>query len=210
VRLFAAKHPQEVAGMVLVDAAHEEQFTPAPIQEAMQKMSKMMPLMMGGISALVRSGLAALNPKMFPDLSGALRLLPPQQAEAYTARIVSEPQHIRTSSAELKLLETSYARMRLEKLKDLGDIPLVVLRHGKPQPMMASPEVTALLEETFQTLQEEMAAYSTQGRLVVAEGSGHAIHLEQPELVVDAIREVVMAARERLAAGVASPDGGKG
>jgi pimeloyl-ACP methyl ester carboxylesterase len=39
-----------------------------------------------------------------------------------------------------------------------------------------------------------MAALSSRGKLVVAKQSGHAIHLDQPALVVAAIREVVAAA----------------
>jgi pimeloyl-ACP methyl ester carboxylesterase len=36
---------------------------------------------------------------------------------------------------------------------------------------------------------------SAQGKLMVAEGSGHYLLLERPQLVIDAIAEVVMAAR---------------
>jgi pimeloyl-ACP methyl ester carboxylesterase len=85
--------------------------------------------------------------------------------------------------------------MRAANITSLGDIPLIVLRHGQEQPMMASPEVTAALEETFERLQQEMAALSNRGKLVVAAQSGHAIHLDQPALVVEAVREVVTAAR---------------
>jgi hypothetical protein len=88
--------------------------------------------------------------------------------------------------------------MRAANITTLGDIPLIVLRHGAEQPMMASPEVVQALEDTFERLQVEMAALSSNGKLVVAERSGHAIHLDQPELVVAAIREVVTAAQKRL------------
>ena len=40
-------------------------------------------------------------------------------------------------------------------------------------------------------LQTELAQRSPQGQLVVAERSGHNIHHDQPELVVDAIRQIV-------------------
>jgi hypothetical protein len=41
-----------------------------------------------------------------------------------------------------------------------------------------------------------MAASSTRGRLVIAEESTHTIQLDQPKLVIGAIREVVEAWQE--------------
>jgi pimeloyl-ACP methyl ester carboxylesterase len=63
----------------------------------------------------------------------------------------------------------------------LGDLPLVVLTHGEPLG-------TAEDEAAWQAAQ---AKYSTRSRLVVAEQSGHGIPLDQPKLVVAAVREVV-------------------
>lgn len=50
-------------------------------------------------------------------------------------------------------------------------------------------------EQLWQELQAELAGLSSRGRLVVAQGSGHYIQLERPQLVVDAISEVVAAGR---------------
>jgi len=61
--------------------------------------------------------------------------------------------------------------------------------------MMTTPEVAQLLEETFAQLQHDMAALSPTGKVVVAEQSGHAIHLEQPELIVEAIKQVLAKVR---------------
>lgn len=52
-------------------------------------------------------------------------------------------------------------------------------------------ELTGIVEETNRRLQRAVAAQSTQGRSVIAEQSGHNIPFEQPELVLQAIREVV-------------------
>ena len=50
-------------------------------------------------------------------------------------------------------------------------------------------------EQLWQDLQGELVGLSSRGRLVVAHDSGHYIQLERPQLVVDAIAEVVAAAR---------------
>ena len=45
--------------------------------------------------------------------------------------------------------------------------------------------------------QRRQAALSTNGQLIVAAGSGHAIHWEQPALVIDAVRQVIADVRNR-------------
>jgi pimeloyl-ACP methyl ester carboxylesterase len=42
-----------------------------------------------------------------------------------------------------------------------------------------------------------MSHYSTQGRQIIVPGAGHHIQLEQPDVVVDAIREVLVAAHKK-------------
>jgi hypothetical protein len=49
--------------------------------------------------------------------------------------------------------------------------------------------------ERWQGLQTELAALSSEGELVLAETSGHYIQLDQPELVIDAIQQVLEAVR---------------
>ncbi|MGC1782949.1 MAG: alpha/beta hydrolase [Acidobacteriaceae bacterium] len=76
-------------------------------------------------------------------------------------------------------------QQRLERRHPLGDLPVVVLIRG---------------ENTDQNHREQgvqLAALSTVGKLVVAENSGHEIHLYRPALVVRAIHEVVAAVRNR-------------
>lgn len=187
-RLYAHRYPAEVAGLVLVDATHEDQFAPEPIQRALQQMAWMMPLMLGAFGLVVRSGLAALFPALVPDLGGALTRLGDADRRTYRAVIASRPAHLAASAAELRRLEQANAEMRAAGLQTLGDLPLVVIRHGREQPQMGGPELTRLLEDTFQRLQAELAGLSSRGQLQVAADSGHLIHLEQPQIVVDAVR----------------------
>jgi pimeloyl-ACP methyl ester carboxylesterase len=79
---------------------------------------------------------------------------------------------------------------------ELGDLPLIVLRHGKLEPQMP-PEVTELMHETNIRLQAAVAQQSSRGRLVVAEQSGHAIQFDQPALVLQSILEVMEQTRQK-------------
>jgi pimeloyl-ACP methyl ester carboxylesterase len=84
-----------------------------------------------------------------------------------------------------------------------ADIPLVVLSHGRTIPEAfpgANDDVVARLEAAWSELQRELVSRSPQGRLVVARRSGHYVQTDEPELVIEAIREVVVTAR-RTAAG---------
>lgn len=81
----------------------------------------------------------------------------------------------------------------------LRDIPLVVLAAGQPpqEPppsfpgSFPGPEIAALGRRLTSAIAEE----SAQGELVVAEESGHYVHADQPELVVETVRRVVAAVR---------------
>jgi hypothetical protein len=181
--------------MVLVDSSHENQFAPEPIKKAMQGMTRLMPLMYGYMQTLVSTGAAALKPSLLPGVPEELALLPLAQAEIYLSLAVSDPKVAAAASGELQALSESQAQMHAAQITSLGDIPLIVLRHGKTQPVMTTPEVAQLLEETFVQLQNEMAALSTRGKVVVADQSGHLIQLEQPDLVIEAVREVVAEVR---------------
>lgn len=79
------------------------------------------------------------------------------------------------------------------------DAPLIVLirDHVPPeeQPPEWSQEQETRLLTTWREVQTDLATRSPHGRLVVAEGSGHNIQRYRPDLIVEAIREVVTAVR---------------
>jgi len=83
---------------------------------------------------------------------------------------------------EGKAIEQSKAQVRAAGA--FPPIPLVVLSAGGdwPQPN---------LRQAWLELQEELAHLSPHGSHLNAEQSGHYVYLDQPELVVDAIRTVV-------------------
>jgi pimeloyl-ACP methyl ester carboxylesterase len=74
---------------------------------------------------------------------------------------------------------------RLGTLHSLGDLPLIVMRRGL--------RTNAVLNQR----EADLAELSSAGRLIIATNSDHDIHLYQPDLVAEAIRDVVTAARRR-------------
>ena len=95
----------------------------------------------------------------------------------------------------------------LASLKEVGqvpwraNIPLVVLSHGR-KIAVDSPGITQeqaeRVEDIWLQLQRELASRSSEGRLIVAQRSGHFVQSDEPQLVIDAIREVVLASRRSL------------
>jgi pimeloyl-ACP methyl ester carboxylesterase len=193
VRHFAYTYPGEVAGMVLVDAAHEEQFQrlPGSNNPLAGALFKLLP-------ALVRSGIPALLPGLVPVPAQ----MPEEAARIYRALAVSQARFARTAAAEYAGLAETHAQVRAARWAGLPDIPLVVISHGRFDGLAArlglvSAAKQTRAEQVWLQLQNELAALSPQGRLEIARQSGHNVEFEQPGLVSAAIQEVLAAARRR-------------
>jgi pimeloyl-ACP methyl ester carboxylesterase len=97
--------------------------------------------------------------------------------------------------------EASFAQLRrAAAARPLRPLPLVVLSRGvapdaAQAPPGLPPETLVAMERLWQDLQAALAALVPGARRVVAHESGHSVHLDQPELVVAAVREVVEAVR---------------
>jgi hypothetical protein len=79
----------------------------------------------------------------------------------------------------------------------LGDKPLIVLTAGPLQleGMGLSQEQMDQMDEAHTRSQAALMQSSQNSEQIIAEDSGHYIQMEQPDLVIDAIRQVVDAAR---------------
>lgn len=75
------------------------------------------------------------------------------------------------------------------KVRSAGDIPTEIIQHGVRY-LGEIPEYGADLERVWTEGQEKWSAVSDRSRLSTAEGSGHYIHVDQPEIAVEAIRRV--------------------
>jgi pimeloyl-ACP methyl ester carboxylesterase len=200
VRLYQSTYPKDVAGIVLVEAGADN------------------PWRMLGDGRLVRaSELATGRPIPDVKMSGPLRAsdIPPQavaQMRAAGAKLVAvaneaprnklpdSAQQMRTwAFTTLKHWATSDNPFEPEELvglmKDraaraypLGDLPLIVITRGIGEDTGPDSKTYA---EDHRRDHETIAKMSRLGKVIVAEKSGHHVQLEQPELVVQAIRQVI-------------------
>ena len=80
----------------------------------------------------------------------------------------------------------------MQKEHPLGDMPLMVLSRG---PSEKDKSKQAAYDEHRKN-QAALVTLSTAGKQVIAERSGHLIPIDEPALVVTAIRDVIVAGRK--------------
>jgi pimeloyl-ACP methyl ester carboxylesterase len=194
-RFYTHEHPTQVAGMVLVDSGHEELDQRLP--EALVRADKQANLILRIPQVLSAIGLLARDPG---GLSS--RLLPPKAPgteETYNAIMAMSPRYFSTLIEEHAAVEESYAAVRDLPDRRLGDLPLVVISAGRfaaPEALNLTAEQRALVTDVSAELQADLATLSSNSRQVIAEDAEHYVHLDRPELVIDAIREVLEAAQQ--------------
>src|SRR5262249_13800903 len=71
------------------------------------------------------------------------------------------------------------------------DKPLVVIEHGQIPPSAASDPMAKQSEVVFHFLQKDLAGRSKYGQLREAKKSGHYIQRDEPELVIQSIKDVI-------------------
>jgi len=187
VRMYAHNYPGEVIGMVLVDSLHEERSIRNPkLGEAVQGMTGQFQF----LSFLSSSGMMALVPQTIQNPGY------PEDAYAQYQAIVATTNGFETFLAEINAAEESSTEARVLHMTDFGDMPLIVLSagHGDSIPSFTESE-NQQLWENLQIEQTELTALSSEGKHIIAEQSGHYIQLDQPDLVIDAILEIVGALR---------------
>jgi pimeloyl-ACP methyl ester carboxylesterase len=183
VRSFARQYPSEVAGMVLVDSAHEEQTSRLPF---LRNSAEELVAQFRTLSFMSTSGLMALSPASIPN-----RGFPEGAYRQYQA-VLATTDYFKGAIEETK---TFYSATPQPKLISLGDLPLVILRHGIPDTAVDKDTQQVRFEQEWARMQDELAGLSSNSKQITAGQSGHYIHLDQPEIVIDSILELIRATR---------------
>lgn len=189
-RLYAAQYPDEVKGLVFVDPRPEEWDTRFPeIRQAGESQIGTIRF----IATLSRLGILRLLLPLtgpppfinkFPPETQATMLAVGLQARSYDA-ILDLANGVTNSDTQVRAAPLPQP------------MPIVVLTHGKADtdlyaglPAQRWTEAEAI----WQRLQADLAT-RLGGALIVADKSGHAIALEQPEAVIQAVGQVIQQTR---------------
>lgn len=185
VRMFASQHPDKVAGVVLLDAAHPDQWIST---SASQSQFKRYSRMYAVTPLLARIGVPRLMGFFQPD-SG----LPAPQNGAVKASFAASKDWDAQSA---EFLASPATNDQVRRLNTLNDIPLFVLSatdHGYPSD----------LEHISQELQNDLALLSTNSVHQTVIGANHTSFWLDPEtskISVAAILYIVDTASANLTA----------
>jgi pimeloyl-ACP methyl ester carboxylesterase len=192
VRLHAAAHPHETAGLVLVDSGHEDQFDRIPeIRDLFRRQADSL----RSDARLAPFGLLRARQAWHEGSLALYRLSSLDESPAVRFGIRLRPPALREAHREMTSNDALGHELR--RTRASLDVPLVVLTHGSDPLPGVPPLRMAAIESTWRELQRDLLTLSPQGVQRIAETSGHYIQNQQPELVVGAIRGVVEKAARR-------------
>lgn len=183
-RIYANKFPDEIAGVILVDAGHEDQhklpLSPIATSKLIQKIA-----LLAAYTGLIRFCMR------FQKNNSPL----PQDIEQIRRSHVCTIKTIRTGINVLKAEPESLAQLKKHGGM-LGNKPLTVITAGKRISMadaggLYTDEQLSSMFNIWQDLQKDLVTKSSRGKQMIARNSGHMIPHEQPEIIIDAVREMV-------------------
>ncbi len=197
IRQFANLHRDQTAGLVLVDPSGDGQdarfIAAMPAAKAFIESQTVTEEQVKTCSTGIRSLIHSIAPSQTPDdmdpIFGKCGGKDPDRVEATLSEIASMPV---VSTNQIKAAAKPY-----------GDLPLIVLTRGdydKDFPPDIPAEAKAMFKTIWTTMHAEMAAQSAIGITRTVEGAGHSIQREKPQPVIDAVTEVVTAARAKATA----------
>lgn len=190
-RRYAKRYPERTAGLVLVDAPPESVLFKPSFLDYCAKGATFQRI----LSATAQVGLLRLCARWMPML-----LLPDDPS---AKALCLSPAFLTATAQDFGSLVEAPADLRAhEQAGELGDKPLIVLVHGIPFPGPATA-----LEADWAAGMERAATLSRDSRLIVAQASNHMIHLDEPGVVIEAVRRVYDAALSGNPISTPSPSG---
>lgn len=173
---FARRFSDEITGIVLIDSSHEEQ-----------------------VYRLPENGKDVVRRSLHQDRSHTvtkpvLHEHYPKEAAAVAQQLMRRWSSMLTWREEMANYALSSRELRDLYHKPILEIPIAVVSRGKR--VWPDTPYGDAMEATWKELQDELNYISNNSLHIIAQDSGHVIHLDEPELVVQAIYEVLEIARQ--------------
>ena len=208
-RIYAARYPEDVAGMVFVDSSHPDQHEPPFMLGPMNRMSVRQRRFMCGVfpwmvnlgimRLLARRPRAAHRPGFTDEQAMRLAIL---QSQPTAFRAQSDQTCAATKGGSV-VEDGGTGNPEVDdaarRAGSLGDRPLVVLTAGKydtPDDPAEARQAAQFQDVWIHQLQASLARLSTRGKQIVVDKADHGIADEAPEVVIDSVRSVVDQVRD--------------
>jgi pimeloyl-ACP methyl ester carboxylesterase len=203
VRVFTHLYPAEVAGVVLVDASHEDEGAriDALLPDSVKAQEKRNDEWNERVNRLMTPLRLYFGIQRFEVAHG-------WSGSPYLSRDLREEVLYLRQQRKSRQAVASESNAFAESIKqvrsagDLGDRPLIVLTAGKPydpDPLLTTEQMDRQNDLWIHDLQAQEARLSTRGKQIVVADSSHMIPYERPDTIVSAIHEVWSALQIRIA-----------
>jgi len=161
VQVFADRYPDLVAGLILLDP------TPLPF--------------------ITGQAFPALH-RVFEQRATELQQVAEAARQSTDAEAQAQAGYLEAVASEHAALIAESAA-QVAAIASFGDIPLIVIGSGQPNPAFGADA------EAFQQFwieqNRELTTRSTDGTFVLAQESSHYLHEDAPDVVLDAVRQMV-------------------
>jgi len=196
MRRYAQMYPEDVLSVLLVDPMRCEEWPPlnpgrqSEIDRGKRLSRYAVPIARFGLARLAITSLLCRSGRISGKLAGAagnggrhvLKRVTeevgkmPRETWPMVAAHWSRPGYYKGMRSHVEAVPESVREMHFAE--PIHDIPVLVLTPGKSTPLSA----------------ERLARIGDNVQQVIARASAHWIHLDEPDLVIESIREMVMAA----------------
>jgi pimeloyl-ACP methyl ester carboxylesterase len=184
IRDYAAKYPENLAGLILVDGSTPLQDDREPFKSMKASFHDSVP------RSLIK----------LPFVVGVLRLKgmcnsPSEGFEARSSRMLSE-ESCRASQLDAIWLEADSVHKSGEETVHsgpFGDLPILIFSQdpGMPLPPVVPEKLAKELPPVWNGMQEDLKKLSTRSRRIIAKGSSHYVQVDRADLVNDEVTEFI-------------------
>ncbi len=197
IRRYLHDYPEGIIGLVFVDSAHEQQRQRLVEPGDAEQHRRQAEDQLDACRALAWTGVVRASGVM-RQMTAPLHM--PADFEDEVVAMQNRTNHCGGVAREMQGFDHDVSQT--DPPASIGDIPLVVLTRGratspKDFPTPVSQASIDQFDQTWLTLQNELAALSTHSSHRIVKDSGHAIPMQAPMAVVDAVRDIVNGAHVR-------------
>lgn len=195
MRDYVERFPDDVAGLVFLDASHPEQFERMGLSQAQRdEMTESAKSQVSIVEWLVSLGVTEVyNPlvQTSPDYAAA-----PADIQGQLDYLSKRPSYLEAALAELDGFDAAAKQAGMNKT--LGDRPIVVISATEEMPDGILPEGVSKekFQAAFVNLHEEIVALSSKGKHIKIDSAGHMSLITNKENAANAVSYIIEVVKE--------------
>ncbi len=175
MRLYANTYPEEVAGLILIDACHEDQN----FEEDLSSKNIIGRCKNYFLNSAFSHYAGISRCYMAESLAPFFSSLMPQQLRETIIAKAAAVKSLKARDNEMAYLKESLSQLKQSK-NALVHKPLIVITAEQTNK-----------DPQWQQYQTQLVSLSTKAKQIVAKNSSHMVNVDKPEVIVEAIQEII-------------------